>query len=86
MKRKDELKESTVNVILSAQRHKFERSRDEIDFYKLESAYTMFRKNIFELKKAAKRLSAMRGEDEDDFMRDIAYIHKEMDNVLSMQN
>ena len=46
----------------------------------------MFRKNIFELKKAAKRLSAMRGEEEDDFMRDIAYIHKEMDNVLSMQN
>jgi hypothetical protein len=44
----------------------------------------MFRKNIFELKKAAKRLQTMRGEEEDDFVRDIAYIHKEMDNVILM--
>lgn len=56
MKRKDELKASTVSVILSAQRHKFERSRDDINYNSLNAAYTQFRKNIFELKKAAKRL------------------------------
>jgi hypothetical protein len=40
MKRKDELKASTVSVILSAQRHKFERSRDDINYNNLNAAYT----------------------------------------------
>ena len=40
MKLKDELKISTVNVIMSSQKHKFERSRDEVDFNMLSKAYT----------------------------------------------
>jgi len=78
MKRKDELKASTVSVILSAQRHKFERSRDDINYNNLNAAYTHFRKNIFELKKAAKRLQQMRDDENDvaNITKDISNIHK----------
>ncbi len=87
MKCKDELKASTVNVIISAQRHKFERSRDEIDYNRLSNAYTMFRKSIFELKRAAKRIQAMRGNENemDLFSRDMGDIHKEVDKVRDHQ-
>ena len=87
MKCKDELKACTVNVIISAQKHKFERSRDEIDYNKLSTAYTMFRKSIFELKRAAKRVQAMRGNenDVDSFTRDLGDIHKEVDKVRKQQ-
>ena len=47
MKLKDELKLSTVDVIMSSQKHKYERARDETDFKALSGAYTIFRKNIF---------------------------------------
>ena len=87
MKRKDELKASTVSVILSAQRHKFERSRDDINYANLSAAYTMFRKNIFELKKAAKRLQSMRDNENDvEYLtRDIGSIHKQLDKVKKQQ-
>lgn len=87
MKFKDQLKASTVNVIISAQRHKFERSRDEIDYTRLSTAYTMFRKSIFELKRAAKRVQAMRGNENeiDNFTKDIGDIHKECDKVRTEQ-
>ena len=43
----------------------------------------MFRKNIFELKKAAKRLQAMRDNENDvEYLtRDIGSIHKQLDKV-----
>jgi len=87
MKRKDELKASTVSVILSAQRHKFERSRDDINYNNLNAAYTQFRKNIFELKKAAKRLQAMRDDENDveNITKDIGSIHKEIDKLKLQQ-
>lgn len=47
MKLKDELKVSTVEVIIASEKHKYERSRDETDFKALSEAYLMFRKNIF---------------------------------------
>jgi len=87
MKRKDELKASTVSVILSAQRHKFERSRDDINYNNLNAAYTQFRKNIFELKKAAKRLQQMRDDENDveNITKDIGNIHKELDKLKGQQ-
>ena len=87
MKRKDELKASTVSVILSAQRHKFERSRDDINYNNLNAAYTHFRKNIFELKKAAKRLQQMRDDENDvvNITKDIGNIHKELDKLKTQQ-
>lgn len=83
MKCKDQLKAATVNVVIAAQKHKFERSRDEIDYTKLSLAYTMFRKSIFELKRAAKRIQAMRGNETEieSFHRDLAEIHREIDKV-----
>ena len=83
MKRKDELRATTVNVIISAQKHKFERMRDEIDYAKLQDAYMMFRKNIFELKRAAKKVQEMRMVDDeiDDLIKDISEVHKELDKV-----
>jgi hypothetical protein len=47
----------------------------------------MFRKNIFELKKAAKRLQAMRDDDNDvEYLtRDIGSIHKQLDSVKKQQ-
>ncbi len=84
MKSKDELKACTVNVIIAAQKHKFERSRDEIDYTKLSIAYTMFRKSIFELKRAAKKIQAMRGNETEveGFNKDLAEIHREIDKVI----
>lgn len=47
----------------------------------------MFRKSIFELKRAAKRVQAMRGNenDIDTFTRDLGDIHKEIDKVRDHQ-
>lgn len=40
MKLKDNLRINTVNVIMASQKHKFERSRDDIDYRMLSSVYT----------------------------------------------
>ena len=85
MKLKDELKVSTVDVIMSSQKHKYERARDETDFKALSGAYTIFRKNIFQLKRSAKQVQLMRSgnHESEDLARDITEIHRDLDRLMA---
>ena len=82
---KDNLKISTVDVIMSSQKHKYERARDETDFKALSGAYTMFRKNIFHLKRAAKQVQLIRSgnHESEDLARDITELHRDIDRVMA---
>lgn len=48
-----------VNVILSAQRQKVERQKDDLDINNLAIVFRDFRKNIFSLKQISKRVRSM---------------------------
>lgn len=56
---KDDLRMKAVNVILSAQRQKVERQKDDLDINNLAIVFRDFRKNIFSLKQISKRVRSM---------------------------
>jgi hypothetical protein len=59
LKAKDDLKMKAINVILSAQRQKVERQKDDLNVKRLAVVFRDFRKNIFSLKQVSKRIRAM---------------------------
>ena len=84
---KDELRLRAVNVIISAQKQKKERQKDDLEINSLAVAFRDFKKNVFDLKQTSKRIRAMY-EDYNDvelITKDVEDINQEIELLLNEQ-
>ncbi|CDW88462.1 small-conductance calcium-activated potassium channel protein [Stylonychia lemnae] len=84
---KEDLRMKAVNVILSAQRQKVERQKDDLDISRLAVVFRDFRKNVFSLKQVSKRVRAMY-EDYNEVevvTKDVEEINQEVNLLMSTQ-
>eukprot|EP00347_Sterkiella_histriomuscorum_P011835 403370921 len=84
---KDVIRANAVSVILSAQRQKIERQKDDLDAQQLAIVFRDFRKNIFTLKQISKKVRGMY-EDYNEVelvTKDVEEINQEVSLLMEIQ-